>query len=365
MIDKKYVITELSGNIDWDKLNIDSNFIEDFLKIHKVHNLRTIIKAQNFYKEVIRECDQIEDEDFLNEIRLICYAIVIEHFEKLYFVEESADNKNNATVIYKNAFSYRVGRYIPYIKSSNSLFELIYKYYLNEVNYINEQIICEYKNYLKNGETPIFFKDDKGLQENLKSMENDIEKATNIVELSKVVDEYVRWATIIQTDYCDIIDKYKQKLDGMIMTLIENGDNDTLDYSAELLEFSADEVKSIFEDTITEARTKKIRVYIDYLKNMTNDKKAFDYSYYLRKSYESTYYKSIIDDCIEELLIKSSFPIDDVNEEKYHVCYNIMNVLDKHDEEKLLIYCDDLSKECDGMACYRMEYIVKQIIKGY
>lgn len=365
VIDKKYIVTEHSNNIDWEAIHIDSVFIEDFLKKHQVDNIRTLIKAQNFYEDVRLECYDIDDVGFLHEIRLVCYAIVIEDIEKLYFVEESEDKNDKIPIMVKNEFSYRVGRYIPYIRSNSSLLDLIYKYYLNKLSNLNEQLKIEHDNYIKNGETPMFYKDDEEVQCDLKYLEKDIKKVNNVVQLSKVVDKYVYWAKIIQVEYDDIIDYYKSKLDNMILSLIDTNEDNVLYYSIGLFDFSMEEVKSVYENKITEAREKKIRIYIDYLQHTTNDQKAYDYSYNLRKCYDNIYFKSIIDNCIEELLTRSSFPIDDMNEEKYHVCYNIMYLLDKYDNKKLLGFCEDLSKECDHMANNRMEYIVKQIIKGY
>ena len=64
----------------------------------------------------------------------------------------------------------------------------------------------------------------------------------------------------------------------------------------------------------------------------------------MRQYYDNTYYKEIIDEQIEELLLRSSFPIDNMNENKYHTCYNILAVLYKHNRDILLKYCDELNE---------------------
>ena len=52
VIDRMYEMTEHTDSINWAKLRIDCGFIDAFLKLHNVRNIRTLQKAQNLYEDV-------------------------------------------------------------------------------------------------------------------------------------------------------------------------------------------------------------------------------------------------------------------------------------------------------------------------
>lgn len=367
VIDRTYHITECSSEIKWLNLNVDASFIKGFLNDHNVVNLRTIIKAQNFYDDIRNECDNITDESFLEKVRLICYSVVVEDIEKLYYIDPKETNKS-ADVIslhLQNDFENRIRRYIPYIKSNDSLLHLIYQYYQNENNQISNQIYEEYKAFIESGKKPIFYKNDTEVLYDLECMKKEIESIENPIGLSRLIDKYVYWSRIIGNNSDDILERFRTKFKEILTIQVKEEIEDLLSYSSTLLDFSEKEVQEIYNICISEAREYRVGLYIDYLKKITNNELAYDYSYDLRKCYESTYYRSIIDDRIEELLIRSSFPIDNVNDYKYRVSYNILFVLEKHDNSKLMEFCDRITTECDHMAGNRIRVVIENIIRGY
>ena len=92
IIDRIFEITEHSKSIKWFDLGIDGEFIGKFLIQHNVKNLRTLQKAQDFYNDVKQYCTEINNDQFLNEIRLICFSIVIEDTDKLYYRKQNEQN---------------------------------------------------------------------------------------------------------------------------------------------------------------------------------------------------------------------------------------------------------------------------------
>ena len=58
-----------------------------------------------------------------------------------------------------------------------------------------------------------------------------------------------------------------------------------------------------------------------------------------------------------------SFPVDNVDEDRYHTCYNIMYVLYHSDAEKFLQYCEKIKEDCDHMSRHRIEVLVEEIVK--
>ena len=65
----------------------------------------------------------------------------------------------------------------------------------------------------------------------------------------------------------------------------------------------------------------------------------------------------------DDLYNRISFPVDDVDEDRYHTCYNIMYVLYHSDAEKFLQYCEKIKEDCDNMSRHRIEVLVEEIVK--
>lgn len=69
VIDKIYKIEEISSNIDWKHLEIeDPLFTEEYIENFNIKNLRTIQKAEQFFKDVKMEIDEgkiIIEDNFL------------------------------------------------------------------------------------------------------------------------------------------------------------------------------------------------------------------------------------------------------------------------------------------------------------
>ena len=52
-----------------------------------------------------------------------------------------------------------------------------------------------------------------------------------------------------------------------------------------------------------------------------------------------------------------------MDEDRYHMCYNIMYVLYHSDAEKFLQYCEKIKEDCDNMSRHRIEVLVEEIVK--
>ena len=65
VLERIYHITERAEKVEWSKMNIHVEFVEKFLNIHKVENLRTLEKAQRFFEDVKLFCKSDMSEQFL------------------------------------------------------------------------------------------------------------------------------------------------------------------------------------------------------------------------------------------------------------------------------------------------------------
>lgn len=209
VIDREYHITEYAEKIEWSKLNIHAGFVTEFLGYHKVKNLRTLAKAQSFFEDVKLFCSDITDEIFIEEVRLICFAIVVEFIEKLYYKEQEKNNNGKAFSLINNKLEHRLLNYLSGIKSGRSLLAILLQYYQNEISVSNEDLNTEYKVYLQAGKKANFYRTDDEIELILPDLARGIESAETLGELNKFVDEYVVWSDILQIENEDILEKYR------------------------------------------------------------------------------------------------------------------------------------------------------------
>ncbi len=368
VIDRVYHITERPNNVNWGELRIHAGFVQDFLTIHKVKNLRTLQKAQKFYDDVKLYCCGIDNEQFLDEIRLVCFAIVVEITEGLYYRELSEEElKDNGAylAVIQNDLEHRIMNYLGSIKCRRNLLVMLLKYYNEACAITNEDMKIEYEIFLQAGKKPNFYKNDAELKQMLPGLFSKMKDAGSLSELNKFADECAFWSDIIEEDSSLTLEKYKGKLHAMLWNIVMEGHEEVLSYSYDMWHTSSEKVKQVYEEERDSIRRLMIKEYVEYLSKTTKGEKAFEYSYKLREYFGNTYYRDIIKEMAVDLYNRKSFPVDDIDVKQYDTCYNIMYVLYHTDEEKFLAYCEELSKECDRMSAYRLDLRMQDIIKGY
>ena len=366
VIDRVYQITERPENINWGDLGIHAGFINDFLSKHKVKNLRTLQKAQNFYDDVKLYCEDINSEQFMNEIRLICFAIVVESIDKLYYQEpdeeeQDAVKKSLATI--QNELEHRIMRYLTSVKS-NSLVTMLFKYYKNEEMLVFDNLKTEYELFLQAGCKPNYYKSDEEIKRVLPDLLKKIISTSNLWELNKFTDEYVTWSDVLELDVIDVLEIYKNKVHDMLLNQAADGQIEILGYDYDLWYRESKKVKETYMKERDIVRKELITKYIDYLSDSTKGGQAYEYSYSLRKCLSNSDYRDIIKECVEKLYNRKSFPLDNIEDKQYYTCYNIMYVLNHINNDRFLSYCDELVKTCDKMSAHRVDILVKEITKG-
>lgn len=358
VMDKVYYITERPNKVNWGELGIDDAFITDFLRQHNVINLRTLQKAQKFYDDVRVQYGNIGNEEFDWEVRLICFSIVVEDIENLYYKNE--DTKSNgfaeqSILNISNDFQMRVVNYLGNIKSKNGLFQLLLKYYKNEAEIDDILIRQEFEIFLKSGEKENFYKNDREIKEFLRNWQEAINSCTMPVEVSRVADEYVFWGECIGENTDDIVGEYEKRLQEIIYQSLDNGQTDFLNYDSSIMNVDTEAINQIYARERNRAREKVIDNCITFLIENISDDRAYEMSQKLRGFYGNAYYKDIVDEKADRLFCKSSFPIENVSKYSYYACVNILYVLWQCDNEKLQKYAEQL--ECDNMARHRIKCI--------
>lgn len=365
VIDRIYHITEKPEKINWGEIGIHAGFMQEFLSVHKVKNLRTLKKAQRFYDDVYIVVNQIDNQQFKDEIRLICFAIVVESTDNLYYKQNDNEDDSNKKIFNElhNELLYRILLYLQEVRSSRNLVNILLEYYNNQIVLSTSDIMLEYKIFLQAGNKPNYFKTDDEIRRILPKIEDDIVKATTIGELNRNADEYEIWSETIGEDNAHMLDKYREIVRNLLWNEVKKGNEDILGYSYDLWHLEAKKVKEIYEEERNAVRKMVIQHYVDYLKDTTKGKMAFEYSCKLREYCANNYYKEIIKENIDKLYNRKSFPVDEIDSVQYHTCYNIMSVLYHINQDRFLEYSDELSKQCDNMSAHRMDVLIREIIR--
>ena len=365
VIDRIYHITEKPEKINWGEIGIHAGFMQEFLSVHKVKNLRTLKKAQRFYDDVYIVVNQIDNQQFKDEIRLICFAIVVESTDNLYYKQNDNEDDSNKKIFNElhNELLYRILLYLQEVRSSRNLVNILLEYYNNQIVLSTSDIMLEYKIFLQAGNKPNYFKTDDEIRRILPKIEDDIVKATTIGELNRNADEYEIWSETIGEDNAPMLDKYREIVRNLLWNEVKKGNEDILGYSYDLWHLEAKKVKEIYEEERNAVRKMVIQHYVDYLKDTTKGKMAFEYYCKLREYCANNYYKEIIKENIDKLYNRKSFPVDEIDSVQYHTCYNIMSVLYHINQDRFLEYSDELSKQCDNMSAHRMDVLIREIIR--
>ena len=365
VIDRIYHITEKPEKINWGEIGIHAGFMQEFLSVHKVKNLRTLKKAQRFYDDVYILVNQIDNQQFKDEIRLICFAIVVESTDNLYYKQNDNEDDSNKKIFNElhNELLYIILLYLQEVRSSRNLVNILLEYYNNQIVLSTSDIMLEYKIFLQAGNKPNYFKTDDEIRRILPKIEDDIVKATTIGELNRNADEYEMWSETIGEDNASMLDKYREIVRNLLWNEVKKENEDILGYSYDLWHLEAEKVKEIYEEERNAVRKMVIQHYVDYLKETTKGKMAFEYSRKLREYCANNYYKEIIKENIDKLYNRKSFPVDEIDSVQYHTCYNIMSVLYHINQDRFLEYSDELSKQCDNMSAHRMDVLIREIIR--
>ena len=358
VIDRSYYITERPGKIEWENLKIDSDFITEFLNKHDVKNLRTLQKAQNFYDDVrLRLQDEYCDE-FYDEIRWTCYAIVVESIDNLYRRAFNNVQDGAAEVIQTSNLTGTIDYYLQGARISKNMVRILQKYYANETEIIADEIDVEYEIFIQAGEKANYYKADEELKQVLPDLSKKIMHEASIVGVLRYADEYFIWSEHLKIDNSQLKHEYKTRLGSMFYDEAMKGNVEYLIYGIETLDVQSQTNINIIRDAKKAAKIKVVDEYIRYLSETTHGEQAYEYSYILRKFVDNEFLKDIN---IDALYNEKSFPIRDVTEQQYYTAYNIMCVLYSENKNRFLNYCKDVQAKCDNMAAHRINVLLEQI----
>lgn len=370
VIDRIFQITEYSNEIKWSDLKVEPSFAVKFFQKHKTVNLRTIEKAQSFFTDVSGYCNGIKDEHFIDEIRQICFAVVIEDTDKLYYTKpQNRDNSSKENRIQNileeqgNKIESRIANYTQHLKSSRDFITIIYGYYKNQISLTEKEIKIQYKLYQSAGEKANYYKSDKELEDYLDGWKNELESISRSYILTKTAGEYDYWFVFFDRNDSELIHVYKEKLIELLIKEVQGREFDPMSYyTGNQFHAQTDNIKAALDEGYDVAIHTVVKKYVRYLVNTMNDVTAEKYSRALVEWYRnSDKLKKIIAGELQVLYKRSSFPADNMNDHKYAASYNVLEMLYKNNRVYFEQYYADLKKDFDKMSTKRTDNMLNEI----
>ena len=164
---------------------------------------------------------------------------------------------------------------------------MLFKYYNNEMMLVASDIKIEYEFFLQAGKKPNFYKSDSEIKQSLPALYEKIETADTLGELNKFADEYVLWGSMVQEDVTEGLELYKNKLHDMLFSQAIDEHEEVLSYDYDLWHTESDMAKDAYLEIRDIVKKEIIIKFIEYLSVNTKDKQAYDFSYRLRKCFQS------------------------------------------------------------------------------
>ena len=367
VIDRTFTITENSRSANWSKLGIQGDFADELCKKHPIKNLRTLQKAQNFYNDVKQYAESIHDEMFMNEVRLICFAIVIEDTDKLYYkplTEEETKSEFDKTVrTLQNYFESRVKQYLHGIKSSDALINELYSYYKSKRPLTEEDLEVQYKLFVEVGIKPNFYKTDDEIAEYLKSWKEKLANAKTSYDLTMTANELDTWWRVLNDDDSELLDTYKS----MLMTVFAEefsgeGVKRVGSYDSQYFMNINQGISESYNEVLRTARENLVDRYIEYLRKRIDDKYSEEYAGQLSIwHFERARMSDVLEGKLDEFLDRKYFPLAPMNQYKENSSYTLLAVLFDARKEQLLEKYEELKPTFSKMDRYRTEHYLEVI----
>ena len=367
IIDRIFEITEHSASIKWGVFGINGEFIDTFLMHHSAKNLRTLQKAQNFYNDVKQYAESIHDEMFMNEVRVICFAIVIEDTDKLYYkplTEEETKSEFDKTVrTLQNYFQSRVKQYLHGIKSSDALINELYSYYKSKRPLTEEDLEVQHKLFVEVGIKPNFYKTDDEIAEYLKSWKEKLANAKTSYDLTMTTNELDTWWRVLNDDDSELLDTYKS----MLMTVFEEefsgeGAKRVGSYDSQYFMNINQSISESYNEVLRKARENLVDRYIEYLRRRIDDKYSEEYAGQLSIwHFERARMSDVLEGKLDEFLDRKYFPLAPMNQYKENSSYTLLAILFDARREQLLEKYEELKPTFSKMDRYRTEHYLEVI----
>ena len=167
-------------------------------------------------------CLKIENEQFMNEVKMLCFAVVVEDVDKLYYKNDSTEKENTNSRYRKDGhilsddLNVRLANY-GYLQSSGALLDDIYNYFKSSKMLSEETLQKHYQKFKEAGDKANYYKTDEEIETYIQSWKAKLHEASNSVELTQLAGEYDYWFQVLEKDDDELIECYQELLKIMFL----------------------------------------------------------------------------------------------------------------------------------------------------
>lgn len=372
-IDRIYDVTDISSDIDWgnEPLCIDKKFITEFKALHNFHNLRSVIKANNFYKDVkitlLKNSKSIKENSdrFWNDLRLTAFALVIESIDELKLSEvqsKSVAQKESAVIQeLSKRLESRVYKYLNGSKFGAALCNPLNEYY--QTNFLDVGLFEAIHNESLKDDTPAYFYSDaETIKMDLPRIRNEISSVNNLNDLVKTIRDYTQLCGLCGEKYEDMILIFRNRLHEMVVSLINQDITDVFDSGYFAFTLENQQLLDILNEEFSKAKSLMIDYWINQLLKNEYTEREYNLAKRVSDYYYSDEYKRLIEDRFSDLLCAKIFPIDAHNDIQYYTSVEILKILNRIDGKELEHFYLELKKRIkDPVALHRCNSAMKHL----
>ncbi|MCR4653783.1 MAG: hypothetical protein K5744_08855 [Eubacterium sp.] len=382
-IDRIFKISSISKDINWNSLGIDPSFIKPFCQRHSICNLRSILKAQNLYRDLWYtlpassskfscELSDVHVQNFWNAVRLACFSVVIEDIDRLYMprikrvhlMGDNADRLAELTCSEALRLENRAAFYTQESPLATKILGPIIDYYQNDN--LNIKVFVSIYNIAFQKEEPnYFFMSSEEIRHLLPDQKRKVNSCRNLDQLMKSTEKYLTCSELAGEDPEGIFNDFHTNLRKVMEASIRSGHVPFFDpvYYQSLIRDAR--LRGIIAEEFLNAQRAYLNAQIDRLKEGCLSPDALEVSSLLLEGYDNRMQKEIIHARIDDLLIADIYPIHAHDDNAYNASRNLLDLLNKDAPEKLDALWNSLQDmEMDAAARNRCRQIMELTSTG-
>ena len=347
--------------LDKSRLINGQIFDEDYFE-HLIAEIQEIRASERrFYQKITDIYATAVDYDKNSQVTREFYATVQNKMHYAVHGNTNSRYRKDGHIL-SNHLNVRLANYVC-LQSSGALLDDIYNYFKSSKMLSEETLQKHYQKFKEAGDKANYYKTDEEIETYIQSWKAKLHEASNSVELTQLAGEYDYWFQVLEKDDDELIEYYRDVLKNMFLCENRSDKRSPLDYyNSNEFHGATEKIRNIYDEVLIHTKKEIIRTYIEKLGDSLDEEIAYEYSYWLKDWYTGTLeMHRYIDEEIDPLYQRNSFPVDNMSKTKKMVCYNVMTLLYLHDKEKLEKCYNSLKSDFSKMGIKRTEDILKEI----
>lgn len=219
LINRNYYVDDLANEIEFFSSEQENEAALSFLRQHRCKNLRTLQKAENFFRDVKFRLESgtsmvFQNDNDIGSLRFACYATVLECTEKIYEQEYERQKQDQAG---KNDFTKTIFE----LENGSVEKRICYRYlfadglattfapyliaYFENGEFDLSGFVSTYDKFIK-GKKLVYYMSDTEVKKHIERITSDLKEYqyTGLFDLLMKADEVYIWSNVLDLDTEDI-----------------------------------------------------------------------------------------------------------------------------------------------------------------